>query len=136
MDAAIAPHGKAILVDHEALHGWEIHVRWREQRFRFSVAHELGHYFLHATNMKEVSFDSIEGFKQWVLLHQGDRTAEYQADEFAGRLSRSTKRIRLRVATQRRVEVYGGHWTAGDTWSIPFVPTLRRLPFVHKLCRR
>ena len=85
MDAAIVPSSKTILVDRDALLGWEKRVRWREQRLRFSVAHELGHYLLHSDYMAGVEFTSIDAFKRWVQQHQSDQTAEYQADEFAGR---------------------------------------------------
>lgn len=85
MDAAIVPSSKTILVDRDALLGWEKGIRWREQRLRFSVAHELGHYLLHSDYMAGVDFESVDAFKRWVRQHQSDQTAEYQADEFAGR---------------------------------------------------
>jgi hypothetical protein len=85
MDAAIVPASRTILVDRDALLGWEKKSRWIEQRLRFSVAHELGHCVLHKDYMKDVSFTSEAGFKTWVLQQRSDQTAEYQADEFAGR---------------------------------------------------
>lgn len=85
MDAAITPGDKTILVDRDALLGWEKGIRWREQRLRFSVAHELGHYLLHADYMAGVKFESFQSFKCWALQHQNNLQAEYQANEFAGR---------------------------------------------------
>lgn len=55
-------------------------------RVRFTLAHELGHYYLHKKQIKETKFSSIE---EWikVLQNTSDQDSiwfERQADEFAG----------------------------------------------------
>lgn len=85
MDAAIVPAERAIYMDREALERWDRADHWIERRLRFTVAHELGHFILHANYMADVVFPDITIFKRWMLEHRQDRRAEDQADEFAGR---------------------------------------------------
>jgi len=56
-------------------------------RLRFSIAHELGHYWLHRDLHKQISFSNeAEWIKYLVALDNNDRL-EFQANEFAGRLT-------------------------------------------------
>jgi Zn-dependent peptidase ImmA (M78 family) len=52
---------------------------------RFSFAHELGHFVLHGKEIEERHFESVEEFKRWVASPSEYGSAEYQANEFAGR---------------------------------------------------
>lgn len=85
-DAALTKDLRDILIDEKAYNAFEDHLRWRENRLRFSVAHELGHYWLHAESVEEKVFRTIDGFKCWLGDRSKSTTLEYQADEFAGRL--------------------------------------------------
>jgi hypothetical protein len=57
-------------------------------RMRFSIAHEIGHYFLHCSIAGTLKFNSVEA---WMRFYDGLSDDEYkwlewQANEFAGRL--------------------------------------------------
>ena len=85
IDAALLPDLSGIYIDQEELRAWDREDHWIEKRLRFSVAHEIGHYVLHAKLLKN-KFSSIEEFKEWAKDRENYSAAEYQADEFAGRL--------------------------------------------------
>ena len=57
-------------------------------RMRFSLAHELGHYFIHKEIYAEIGFVSIDAWKEFIyeLPEKEYRRCEWQANEFAGRL--------------------------------------------------
>ena len=57
-------------------------------RLRFSVAHELGHFFLHRDLYGKVGFNSVEEWINFSDQIPGDQYQwiEWQADEFAGQL--------------------------------------------------
>jgi hypothetical protein len=86
MDAALASDLRTIYVDEEAYLKWESGQHWIEKRMRFSFAHELGHLVLHGELIEKDGFQSLEDFKRWAGSPDNYRTAEYQANEFAGRL--------------------------------------------------
>ncbi len=85
-DAALTNDLKDLLVDEKAYAGFENGLPWIENRLRFSVAHELGHYWLHSESVEDKVFRSLDGFKFWLGDRSKSTTLEYQADEFAGRL--------------------------------------------------
>jgi len=85
IDAALLPDLSGLYVDQEELGAWDREDHWIEKRLRFSVAHEIGHYVLHGEIMKNF-FPSLEKFKAWAGNRENYDSAEYQADEFAGRL--------------------------------------------------
>lgn len=86
MDAALAPDLQTVYVDEESYLKWEAGLHWIEKRLRFSFAHELGHRVLHADILRGSTFKSLDDFKRWAGSPENYRRAEYQADEFAGRL--------------------------------------------------
>lgn len=86
MDAALASDLKTIYVDEEAYMKWEAGQHWIEKRMRFSFAHELGHLVLHGDQIKGDGFQTLEDFKRWAGSPENYKIAEYQANEFAGRL--------------------------------------------------
>jgi len=57
-------------------------------RLRFSVAHELGHFFLHDYIYRQVDFKRIEEWLDFINKIPSEEWAkvEWQADEFAGQL--------------------------------------------------
>ncbi len=56
-------------------------------RLRFSLAHELGHYFLHKDIYSNFPFNSLEEWKDFLInVSEAEyKGFEWQADEFAGR---------------------------------------------------
>jgi hypothetical protein len=86
MDAALASDLNTIYVDEESYMKWEAGQHWIEKRMRFSFAHELGHRVLHGDLIKGDGFQTLEDFKRWAGSPENYRIAEYQANEFAGRL--------------------------------------------------
>ena len=85
MDAALLPNLTGLYVDEESYLSWEAGDKWTEKRLRFSFAHELGHYVLHHKVMREHSFRTLAEFRRWAGDRCNYESAEYQADEFAGR---------------------------------------------------
>lgn len=86
-DAAITLDFSGIYVDTEAYVFWEKGPVWKQNRLRFSVAHELGHYVLHREVALRTRFDSFEDFARWTRGHSGQKyNLEQAANEFAGRL--------------------------------------------------
>ena len=77
IDAFISADFKTIYVDAERF-GQESY------RYRFSVAHELGHYILH----REYFSSRVWSFEEWQGMTNGgaNRVAEFQANYFAGSL--------------------------------------------------
>jgi hypothetical protein len=87
IDAAILPDLSAMYVDADSYIAWDARrPAWRENRLRFSVAHELGHLMMHGEEINRCEFSSLAEFKQWALDGAAGSSAEYQANEFAGRL--------------------------------------------------
>ena len=86
-DAAITPDFTGIYVDAEAYVLWEKGPIWKQNRLRFSVAHELGHYVMHRDIAAKLEFKSFDEFAHWTRTHGGQRyTLEQDANEFGGRL--------------------------------------------------
>ena len=60
---------------------------WKQNRLRFSVAHEGGHYILHREIAASLSFKSFDDFTRWTRPRGGQKySLEQAANEFAGRL--------------------------------------------------
>ncbi len=53
----------------------------RPTRYRFTLAHELGHIVLHGDLFKQFSFDSVE---QWLKFYQSVDDKDYSKLEFQG----------------------------------------------------
>jgi len=85
IDAALLPDLSGFYIDEEAYLSWERGFRWIEQRLRFSFAHEVGHYVLHGREIEEHCFETVEEFRRWAAAPSEYGSAEYQANEFAGR---------------------------------------------------
>ncbi|HUJ10747.1 MAG TPA: ImmA/IrrE family metallo-endopeptidase [Verrucomicrobiae bacterium] len=85
IDAALLPDLSGFYIDEEAYMSWERGVQWIEQRLRFSFAHELGHFVLHKDEIAAKMFESVGEFRRWAIAPSPYGSAEYQANEFAGR---------------------------------------------------
>jgi Zn-dependent peptidase ImmA (M78 family) len=93
-DAAITQDFTGIYVDTEAYVFWEKGPVWKQNRLRFSVAHELGHYILHREAATRARFDSFDDFARWTRSHGGQKyNLEQAANEFAGRLLVPVERL-------------------------------------------
>lgn len=86
-DAYLSTDVAEIVIDHEMYMAEEHSARYR--RARFSVAHEIGHYFLHRnilTSIGSLTEENWKVFQSNILTRQQCGWLEYQAFEFAGRL--------------------------------------------------
>jgi hypothetical protein len=89
IDAALTPDLSGFYVDEESygkVYEENPADRWRENRLRFSIAHEIGHYVLHRHVVEEDRFRDVEEYMAWRRTHRDFCSPEYQADEFAGKL--------------------------------------------------
>lgn len=64
-------------------------------RYRFTLAHELGHYVLHESYYKDLNLTSLEDFKKWRLnvTDQDIDRLHFQANLFAGLLMVPSKEL-------------------------------------------
>lgn len=87
VDAALLPDFSGMYVDAESYVLWEKGPVWKQNRLRFTVAHEVGHLVLHREYATKVKFNSFDDFARHF---KGDDPARYsleqEANEFAGRL--------------------------------------------------
>ncbi len=83
MDALLATNRKTIMVDLDRFTKVNL-----QNRLRFTIAHEIGHYVLHEEFYKGLHFTSIsewlDFFERFPAIEY--RRLEWQCDEFAGRL--------------------------------------------------
>jgi len=111
MDAALAAGEETIYVDEESYMKWESGQHWVEKRMRFSFAHELGHLMLHRYIIKRCAFHSLDDYRGWAKEPEHYRRAEYQADEFAGRLLVPLELLREEYDRhQAEARKYDTHW--------------------------
>ena len=86
-DAALMPDFSGIYVDAESYVVWEKGPLWKQNRLRFTVAHELGHFVLHQEESAKIQFHRFADFTGQFRIQDGYRNSmEQEADEFAGRL--------------------------------------------------
>ncbi len=87
VEAAITADFTGIYLDAEQYALMERGPEWKLNRLRFTVAHELGHYFLHRDAPQQENFASLPDFARWTQNYGGRKnTLEQEANEFAGRL--------------------------------------------------
>jgi hypothetical protein len=82
VDAYLKTDLSGIVVDHECYMNDKF-----INRLRFSMAHELAHYFLHREIYSSLSLSSPEDWKEFIqnVPETEYEAFEYQANEFAGR---------------------------------------------------
>lgn len=95
VEAAITADFTGIYLDAEQYALMERGPGWKLNRLRFTVAHELAHYFLHQDLPQPENFASLPAFARWTANYGGRKyTAEQEANEFAGRLLVPESRLR------------------------------------------
>jgi Zn-dependent peptidase ImmA (M78 family) len=87
VEAAITSDFTGIYLDAEQYNLMEQGPEWKLNRLRFTIAHELAHYFLHRDLPQAEHFASLPAFACWTSDYCGRKyTVEQEANEFAGRL--------------------------------------------------
>ena len=95
IDAALTPDFSGIYVDAESYILWERGPVWKQNRLRFTVAHELGHWALHRDYAAGLNFASFDDFARHFKADDPNRYwLEKEANEFAGRLLVPVERLR------------------------------------------
>jgi hypothetical protein len=95
VEAAITADFSGIYLDAEQYALMERGPEWKLNRLRFTVAHELAHYFLHRDLPQAEHFLSLPDFARWTESYGGRKyTIEQEANEFAGRLLVPESRLR------------------------------------------
>lgn len=96
VEAAITADFTGIYLDAEQYALMERGPEWKLNRLRFTVAHELAHFFLHRDLPQKENFASLPEFALWTESYGGQKyTIEQEANEFAGRLLVPENRLRL-----------------------------------------
>lgn len=87
VEAAITADFTGLYLDAEQYALMERGPDWKLNRLRFTVAHELAHYFLHRNLPQKEHFLNLPAFARWTENYGGRKyTLEQEANEFAGRL--------------------------------------------------
>lgn len=95
VEAALTQDFSGMYVDAESYVFWERGPIWKQNRLRFTVAHEIGHYVLHREQTAKIKFVSFEQFAAYFKADDGPRyILEQEANEFAGRLLVPVERLR------------------------------------------
>jgi hypothetical protein len=95
VEAAITADFTGIYLDAEQYALMERGPEWKLNRLRFTIAHELAHYFLHRDLPQPEHFASLPDFARWTATCGGRKyTVEQEANEFAGRLLVPERRLR------------------------------------------
>jgi hypothetical protein len=86
-DAAILADFSGFYIDGEIFDRIDVVRGSQLNRLRFSIAHELGHLFLHREAFEAATLETNEHFLEWLNQHNGRKYEfEREANEFAGRL--------------------------------------------------
>jgi len=86
-DAAILADFSGLYIDGEIFDRIDLIRGAQLNRLRFSIAHELGHLFLHREQFEAAAIQTNEHFLDWLNEHNGRKyDFEREANEFAGRL--------------------------------------------------
>lgn len=121
IDAVYMHANDQILVDKAEF--WEPH-HW--PRLRFSIAHELGHYWLHREILKQISFTSEDEWVRYISELDNNDQLEIQANEFAGRLMVPRERL-IELIEQERVRALEFALNAEALESVLAIRLSRRL---------
>jgi len=86
-DAAVLADFSGFYIDGETFDMIDRAPEWRLNRFRFSLAHEMGHLFLHRNVFDAAKIRDLDHYLEWLNEHGGNKyQIEREANEFAGRL--------------------------------------------------
>jgi hypothetical protein len=124
VEAALRVDFTGIYVDAETYEDLDHGPPWKLNRLRFSLAHELGHLFMHRDLPQSKNFASLPDFARWVenfddASPSRKNRAEWEAHEFAGRLL---------VPVDRLQEFYDQFKTSMSS-TFPTLPFSLREPF-------
>lgn len=87
VEAAITADFSGLYVDAETFNSSNRLPVWKENRLRFTIAHEIGHFVMHQEEFRKNGFKRKEEFVEWSLALRGRKyQIEKEANEFAGRL--------------------------------------------------
>lgn len=123
IDAFISTDFKTIYADAEKY-------RRENHRYRFSVAHELGHYILH----KEYFSSRVWSFEEWKDLSGSgvSRVAEFQANYFAGSLLAPEGALLAMLNTELGGSFARNYFTTGSKELKNMLTSLQKLFNVSK----
>ncbi len=94
-EAAIMADFSGIYVDGEIYDVLNHGAGWKYNQLRFSIAHEIGHFYMHQKLFTELGFHALDGFLDWSNgVGWNKEEIEDEADEFAGRLLVPVDRLR------------------------------------------
>ena len=86
-DAAILADFSGLYIDGEIFDRIDVIRGYQLNRLRFSIAHELGHLFLHREPFEAAGIQTADHLLDWLNDHNGRKyDYEREANEFAGRL--------------------------------------------------
>lgn len=86
-DAALIADFSGFYIDGEVFDRIDIVRGAQLNRLRFSIAHELGHFYLHREQFVEAAITNSDHLLDWLNEHNGRKyEIEREANEFAGRL--------------------------------------------------
>lgn len=133
IDAALTQDFSGIYVDTESYVLWERGPVWKQNRLRFTVAHEIGHWVLHRDYAAKVKFVS---FEQFARHFKGEDPARYwleqEANEFAGRLLVPVERLReLFDQFARQIAAIMPNWLQSEDLRIKFAEQVATRFGVH-----
>lgn len=122
IDAALTQDFTGMYVDAESYVFWERGPVWKQNRLRFTVAHEIGHWVLHRDYAAKIKFGSFDHFARHF---KGDDPARYwleqEANEFAGRLLVPVERLReLFDQFARQIVAIMPNWLQSEDLRIKF----------------
>jgi hypothetical protein len=121
-DALLLPDWVTMLVD-----AGEFRDAKMENRLRFSIAHELGHYFLHKGIYQAATYKTIDEWVEFVSSVPQETWSwlERHADEFAGRLLVPEAELQQHyaIATKRLV---GTEWEKTISWPAPVADAIAK----------
>jgi hypothetical protein len=110
MDALLTSNRKTIMVDLDRFTRKNL-----QNRLRFTIAHEIGHYVLHEATYKDVIFGSVDDwldfFEDFPQIEY--RKLEWHCDEFAGRLLIHRDLLRKKFE-ETRAKLKGTEWEKVD----------------------
>ena len=83
----------------------EFHYKNRPNRYRFSLAHELGHIEVHSQVFKAAGFTNLDQWKKFInsIPFNDYRTLEDQADAFAGYVLLPRKELLVEIEECKKV---------------------------------
>ncbi len=81
--------------DLSTIHVDEIQYNQFNEKYRYTLAHELGHYVLHKACYDDLTFQSIDDYKRWRISVPAEEISwfETQGEWFAGQLLVPTKQL-------------------------------------------